>query len=322
MKYSNLTLQRYLLVALLSSFFTSFVTTYFHNGVATRQSSILMSELGVEERPHIERATVPLFLVVKTTPQATDRRRVMRETWLRQLSVWMPEARYKFFCEASHSNGSKLLEAEAAEMGDMIIFDDLFQQAHRQIGPKMIRSFEWIEENLKPVHVAMVDDDTYVNVKHLCVDQPTWNNTRTYIGLHMMGQPVIKVEKGKVRVGKYGERYDFPVDKWPRYASGPFYVLSADLLQPFVRPSLPFRQMSSNDGMTGVVLMPFDITYVQKSGLHMWGHRFGKPCIEPSDLYAMHLTPWKASAERGDWGEAVRNLHRDVSTAKCIQAFT
>lgn len=171
----------------------------------------------------------------------------------------------------------------------------------------------------------------------------------------MMGQPVIKVEKGKVRVGKYGERYDFPVDKvsllskalsmiiysssrlfsstfscyltlfrhqWPRYASGPFYVLSADLLQPFVRPSLPFRQMSSNDGMTGVVLMPFDITYVQKSGLHMWGHRFGKPCIEPSDLYAMHLTPWKASAERGDWGEAVRNLHRDVTTAKCIQAFT
>lgn len=98
----------------------------------------------------------------------------MRETWLRQLSISMPEARYKFYCEASYPNGTKLLESEATEVGDMVIFEELFQQAHRQTGPKMVRSFEWMEQNLKPAHVAMVYDDTYINFNHLRVEQPTW----------------------------------------------------------------------------------------------------------------------------------------------------
>lgn len=67
----------------------------------------------------------------------------------------------------------------------------------------------------------------------------------------MMHMPVIKAKKGVVRVGKYGEAWDFPISTWPRYASGPFYALSVDLLEPFINPPLPLRTMSSNDAMTG-----------------------------------------------------------------------
>lgn len=56
----------------------------------------------------------------------------------------------------------------------MVIFDDVFWRAYRQIGPKIIQSFEWVEQNLKPTHDAIVDDDKFVKFNHLRVDQQAW----------------------------------------------------------------------------------------------------------------------------------------------------
>lgn len=171
--------------------------------------------------------------------------------------------------------------------------------------------------------VAMTDDDTYVNLAALTADYPTWLPERQYLGFHMEGQPVVKVPKGTIRIGKYGETHDFPVAHWPRYASGPFYTLSTDLVMAFVKPVLPLRDMSSNDAMTGAVLLPYEgVTYAQRSGMKMWGHNIGAPCTPARDLYAFHLTPWKGGSERGDWIETVTDLHRNITRGDCIPGFS
>lgn len=169
----------------------------------------------------------------------------------------------------------------------------------------------------------MADDDTYVNVATLAADFPTWLPERHYLGVHISGQPVIKVPKGTVRVGKYGEVHDFPVSKWPRYASGPFYTLSIDLVMAFVAPVLPLRDMSSNDAMTGAVLMPYaNVTYAdRKAGCRMWGHKLGAPCLPAETLYAFHLPPWENRPERGIYAETVAALHRNISRGDCIPGF-
>lgn len=144
-----------------------------------------------------------------------------------------------------------------------------------------------------------------------------------YVGYHMMNMQVIKVKKGTKRVGKYGESWDFPINTWPRYASGPFYALSADLLEPFIHSPLPLRQMSSNDAMTGAVLMPYDINYVHRNGFKMWGIKPGEPCMNSTELYAMHImaAKYKNGTMPDNWVATVHSVHNDVKEGKCIEPF-
>jgi Galactosyltransferase len=211
------------------------------------------------------RPKVPVFIIVKTVPDDRLRRQVMRETWL-SIIANSREMEYRYFCEEPQPAQRDALETEARHEGDIVILDGLEQKAHRKIGPKMIRSFEWIVEHRNVQHVIVSDDDTYTNAARLLGDYKSWKPALHYLGWHIDGQPVIKVPKGTIRVGKYGEVHDFPTNKWPRYASGPFYALSTDLLEAFVNPPLPLRTMSSNDAMTGAVLMAYDVNYETREG--------------------------------------------------------
>lgn len=269
------------------------------------------------------RPQVGVFLIVKTIPSDTVRRSAMRSTWLSQVSG-TPSLAFRFFSEEPAPGAeADALHAEARLHRDIVTIPALLQRSHRKIGPKMLRSFQWVVENFNVTHAAIVDDDTYVNVGRLAQDWPTWETRRSYVGFHMMGQPVIKVKKGKVRVGKYGETWDFPTNIWPRYASGPFYALSADLLEPFINPPLELREMSSNDAMTGAVLLPYKVDYVHKEGFRMWGMREGQPCLNSTDLYAIHMSTRHQSnkTEEETWAAKVRSVHQDVLDGRCIEPF-
>eukprot|EP00173_Palmaria_palmata_P000216 Plantae.Rhodophyta-Palmaria_palmata.ctg11022.p1 GENE.Plantae.Rhodophyta-Palmaria_palmata.ctg11022~~Plantae.Rhodophyta-Palmaria_palmata.ctg11022.p1 ORF type:complete len:325 (-),score=36.69 Plantae.Rhodophyta-Palmaria_palmata.ctg11022:86-1060(-) len=304
---------RYAFVAILAATITSIF--YVHPGAQQTK----LAPVPMDTRP-----IVPVFVLVKTVAKDVARRRAMRATWLQDLSS-MENFEYKYFCEQPEEEYADALAEEMRLENDIVLIDGLREQKHRKIGIKMIRSFEWIIRNRNVQHIAMTDDDTYLNVPVLLADYPTWVPVRQYLGLHMEGMKVLKVPKGTTRVGKYGETHDFPVATWPRYASGPFYTLSTDLVMAFVNPVLPLRDMSSNDAMTGAVLLPYeDVKYVKRSGLKMWGHVLGAPCTPAKELYAFHLTPWKSGTKsgRGDWAETVMNLHRNITRGDCVPGFS
>jgi hypothetical protein len=254
--------QRYLHVAIASAIVTASVVCLRGVPPVAAGSKLLANTSTFHPRGGKQR--VKVFLLVKTVPAELERRTVMRETWLGALRGHA-EVRYRFFCEEPKEDERAALEAEASREEDVVILEALVQRAHRQIGVKMVRSFKWIVENWNVGHVAVLDDDTYVNTASLLADYPSWHSTMFYMGIHVNKQPVIKVANGAIPPGgKYGESPLFPVDVWPRYAAGPFYVLSRDALEPFIRPLAPLREMSSNDAMTGTVLLPYNVDCTQQ----------------------------------------------------------
>lgn len=170
----NKSLWQYGLFFVSSAAVSCFFTVNILSASFMRQTPLLISRNGVEAGRASFRPNVPLFIVVKTTPDAAIRRSVMRETWLAQLGSSIPQAQYKFFSEEPPPSGVQTLDDEAHREGDMVILHDLLQKAHRQIGPKMIRSFEWVIQNYNILHAVMVDDDSYVNVDRLRSDWRTW----------------------------------------------------------------------------------------------------------------------------------------------------
>jgi Galactosyltransferase len=243
--------RQYILVAIASAALTA--------SLVSLRSGLNAATLAVHYNAWDSRPRAKVFVLVKTTPAAVERRTAMRETWLGDVKGHA-EVAYRYFSDDPAEDERDALETEARHEGDLVVLDGLRQQAHRQIGAKMVRSFEWIANNWIVGHVVMVDDDTYVNTASLFADYPSWSPDMFYLGLHMDAQPVVTVPANASRVGKYGESHLFPVRTWPRYASGPFYALSRDALEPFIHPSAPLRAMTSSDAMTGAVLMPYNVT--------------------------------------------------------------
>jgi hypothetical protein len=44
----------------------------------------------------------------------------------------------------------------------------------------------------------------------------------------------------------------------------------------------------------------------------------GIPCINSSDIYAIHMTPW---TEPKAWAGVVRTLHENITRGGCIGGF-
>lgn len=147
-----------------------------------------------------DRPKVEVFILVKTIPSAYGRRKVMRETWLNELRKDRggPEIIYRFFSEEPEASLKDAIEAEMEVEGDFVVLEDLLQKAHRKIGIKMTRSFKWIMGNYSPSHVVMVDDDTYVNLKRLKGDWPTWEVRLWMSNLHPLSPqpPSLRIDLG------------------------------------------------------------------------------------------------------------------------------
>lgn len=177
-------LLRYIFIAALSSALTGIFSSLFHDAKTitsfnTSLGSSLSSSLSAQSFPLLfspaaPRPNLPVFIIVKTTPNAVVRRSTMRETWLADLAA-DNRVQYRFFTEEPKDSEADALAVEARHEGDIVILNDLVQLAHRHIGPKMLRSFSWVTENYNVSHVIIVDDDTYVNVATFSSDWPTWN---------------------------------------------------------------------------------------------------------------------------------------------------
>jgi Galactosyltransferase len=271
--------------------------------------------------PQNSRGVTHVFIVVKSLPSAVGRRDVLRATWLPVLAEG--NITYRFFTEKAPLGGRKTLAREAALYGDMVQLNELEVQRHRQLGRKMVESFRWIDEHWDTQFVAVVDDDTYVWPETLMRDVRTsWHGPMMYLGRHMPNMAVIHVPDGQEMGNntKYGERR-YPARYFPNYASGVFFALSVDLLQPFINPVVPLRVMTSNDAMVGTVLLPYDVRYESRTNILPWGHKNTSLCIKPESFYAIHTTPEYLESWH-TYEMMILNLHQNLTAGKCIRGFS
>jgi Galactosyltransferase len=273
--------------------------------------------LSRELPPLITKPVSHVFVVVKTMPEYFRRRRIMRATWLPMLASG--NVTYRFFSEEPAEELHATIELEVAVHHDMVLLENLEVKTHRQLGVKMIESFRWVDKHWDAQFVIVADDDTYVHAPTLHRDVPTWNGPMFYLGYMMNDQPVIHIPPGATTRTKYGER-GYPSGTYPRYASGIFFALSIDAIQPFIHPQLPLRSMSSNDAQAGTVLMPYNMSFHTRPGILPWGHKNKSTCIMPEAFYCLHATP-EYSKSWEEYEEMMLGLHRNLSAGRCIYGF-
>jgi Galactosyltransferase len=166
--------------------------------------------------------------------------------------------------------------------------------------------------------VAVADDDTYVFQKTLFRDMQTWSGPMMYLGEMMDNQPVIHARPGDEN-SKYGE-HNFPTKDFPRYASGIFFVLSVDAIQPFISTPLPLHEMTNDDAQVGTVLLPYNVTYEKRPGIMPWGHHDKQKCIQANDFYCIHTTPHYAKSWIA-YEVMVLGLHRNLTAGRCVMSM-
>lgn len=194
------------------------------------------------------------FIAVKSTPAAHFRRNTMRQTWLSDLSKHS-EFSYRYFIDDGETNIEKeSLREEVTANNDVIILKSTVSKtsATRQIGDKMIAAMKWTLENVQSQFMMIADDDTYVNSAVLFEDVKTWPARKLYLGFHMTGQRVIHYETQ--RDPRYAEKA-FPLDVFPKYASGVFFALSYDLVAAFAYPPAALRSMTNDDSQVKYFVM-------------------------------------------------------------------
>eukprot|EP00041_Stephanoeca_diplocostata_P024144 m.604576 g.604576 ORF g.604576 m.604576 type:complete len:340 (-) comp22460_c0_seq2:3045-4064(-) len=263
------------------------------------------------------------FIVVKSTPSAAIRRNTMRQTWLSDVSNH-PDFIYRYFIDEGKDNLERgALKQECAENQDVVILDSTAlapsSGSTRQIGLKMIGAMKWALRNVRSRFLIIADDDTYVNSAVLFEDVKTWPTEKMYLGFHMKGQKVIHHETQPDP--RYAEK-DYPLDVFPKYASGIYFALSADLVSAFAFPPAALRSMTNDDSQVGTVLLAYDVQYVHRATIMPWGHqKKDTRCKPTSDIYAVHATPvyWPSISR---WQEDMLQLHKNLTDKPCVVGFT
>lgn len=279
------------------------------------------SDVDVNVNVTRSKASIDVFVMIKTTPNARMRRKVMRDTYLAVVNTMAADTiAYRFVSEAPSSpSETKDLADEMARHHDLVLMSSKADKQVRQIGEKMLWGMGWVLDHFEIRHFVIADDDAYINPDKLIEDSKSWASSRFYLGHHMRGQNVIHFEKTKN--GRYGER-NFPIDTFPPYASGVFLVLSADLLGAFARAPAKLRTMTNDDAQVGVVLLPYDVEYATRKGIMPWGHqKKDTKCIPAADIYVIHATPTYWPSEQ-KWADDIHACHNKLQRRDCVVGFT
>lgn len=116
-------------------------------------------------------------------------------------------------------------------------------------------------------------------------------------GRIMRHQPATKNKRGRHDPDNYQK-----MRSWPDYASGAGYVITADVARLLAYPPIPLIFQKNEDRRVGMVLLGFNITYVDALRFKPWGH-----CENNSILMHYHRRRdlMKRRYERAIAGESV-----------------
>ena len=188
-----------------------------------------------------------LVVLVLSAPDHQERRRAVRETWLRS-----PRSDVKaWFVVGSAGLRESTLEALRAEEA---AHDDVMMlpmvDAYAGLTDKVLRALVRVDDEWDFNYLLKVDDDTFVNLPAVLEDLDNANyRSGLYWGFFDGRAPVFKS-------GQWAEPDYVLCDRYVPYALGGGYVLSANLVNYLARNAPDLHLFSSEDVSVGTWLAP------------------------------------------------------------------
>ncbi|XP_053137438.1 beta-1,3-galactosyltransferase 6 [Hemicordylus capensis] len=201
--------------------------------------------------------TAFLAVLVASGPKYTERRSIIRSTWLSAAGrapgrdIWC-----RFVVGTGGLAGEELhtLELEQTRHQDLLLLPDL-RDSYENLTAKILAMYVWLDQHLDFRFVLKADDDTFVRLDVLVEELRAKEPRRLYWGFFS--------GRGRVKSGgKWKENAWLLCDYYLPYALGGGYVISADLVH-YLRLSQDYLNIwQSEDVSMGAWLAPVDVKRV------------------------------------------------------------
>ncbi|NXR36309.1 B3GT6 galactosyltransferase, partial [Zosterops hypoxanthus] len=198
-----------------------------------------------------------LAVVVLSGPKSSERRSIIRSTWMAAAPQNPPGAVWSRFVLGTAGLGSeelRNLELEQNRHRDLLLLPEL-RDSYENLTAKLLATYSWLDAHLDFKFVLKADDDTFVRLDVLVEELQTKEPRRLYWGFFS--------GRGRVKSGgKWKENSWVLCDYYLPYALGGGYVISADLVR-FLRVNRDYLKLwQSEDVSLGAWLAPVEIKRV------------------------------------------------------------
>lgn len=182
-----------------------------------------------------KRNNISLLVLIFSSPPNSERRNVIRGTWL---SDFPNSIRYLFvLANSEHEGVQKQIKTENAENKDILLLD--FIDSYKNLTLKTISSFRWATKNCKTTeYILKIDDDVWLNRKPLINILSRGMLKGALGGSCNHGAQPVRDPNSKYYVSKN----TFPESFYPTFCSGTAYVVDFQLIKNIVEisKSTPF----------------------------------------------------------------------------------
>uniref|UniRef100_A0A663LTT1 Hexosyltransferase n=2 Tax=Neoaves TaxID=3078114 RepID=A0A663LTT1_ATHCN len=207
--------------------------------------------------PHNQPATAFLAVLITSGPKYSERRSIIRSTWLSAAGrpphddIW---SRFVIGTGGLGAEELRSLELEQSRHRDLLLLPEL-RDSYENLTAKVLATYVWLDLHLDFQFALKADDDTFVRLDVLVEELRAKEPRRLYWGFFS--------GRGRVKSGgKWKESAWVLCDYYLPYALGGGYVISADLVR-YLRLSRDYLNMwQSEDVSLGVWLAPIDVKRV------------------------------------------------------------
>lgn len=199
---------------------------------------------------HAKEFSVFLVVLITTGPKYTERRSIIRSTWLAKIDPDV-HALFVIGTEGLPVEDIQNLSMEQLRHHDLLLLPDL-RDSYENLTHKLIYMYSWLDQKVDFKFVLKADDDTFARLDLLKEELKAKEPRRLYWGFFS--------GRGRVKTaGKWKESAWELCDYYLPYALGGGYVLSADLVH-YIHLNAAFLKIwQSEDVSLGAWLAPVDV---------------------------------------------------------------
>ena len=196
-----------------------------------------------------------VFILILSSSENVERRKAIRETWLHNIQLKLPNVGYRFVIANTHDRSlQEQVEKEQRLHQDVVWFENILEN-YNMLTSKVIESFKWVNKNIQTDFVLKCDDDSFVVIERLLetIREEVLLPSKLYWGYFRGGSSV-------KRSGKWAENEWNLCDKYLPFAFGGGYILSSDLVRYIVINLNYLKQYKNEDVTIGAWLSTLAIT--------------------------------------------------------------
>lgn len=187
-----------------------------------------------------------LFIMVLTSPKGKERRDALRKTWLSNMKTLNCSliARFIIGVKELPQEDRKNLEEENERYQDILFLPEL-KDSYYELTNKVLKSFEWIDQNVNSSYLLKVDDDSFVRLDVIISELKSTSPRKNLYWGFFRGDAHVKF------AGSWREKNWHLCDRYLPYAQGGGYILSSDLVNFIARNADLLQRFNSEDVSVG-----------------------------------------------------------------------